>query len=149
MYRVLYVKSGSDHIHLAPSAFRKHGMELVTVDKLADAWLFLESQSPDLVLTDLTLPNGQGVELLSQPVPVVIITSRGNECIAAEAIKVGAVDYIVQDALNGIQQLPVAVASIIQRQRDIDPVTAERIPALFTQLRAALVPVVMATMDMQ
>ncbi len=56
---------------------------------------------PDILITDLVLPDGRGVELLPSTVearsfPVVVMTSYGNEQIAVEALKAGALDYIVK-----------------------------------------------------
>ncbi len=56
---------------------------------------------PDIALLDLNLPDGRAVEVLTSPpeagpFPVLIMTSYGNEQIAVEAMKAGALDYIVK-----------------------------------------------------
>ncbi len=56
---------------------------------------------PDLVLMDMHLPDGNALEELIYPpsdglFPIVLMTSHGNEEIAAQAIKAGAMDYIVK-----------------------------------------------------
>jgi DNA-binding NtrC family response regulator len=60
-------------------------------------------QPPDLALLDLNLPDGRAVEVLSRPpeagpFPVMVMTSYGNEQVAVEAIKAGALDYVVKSA---------------------------------------------------
>jgi signal transduction histidine kinase len=58
---------------------------------------------PDLAIMDLNLPDGRAVEALTSPpqdapFPVLIMTSYGNEQVAVEAMKAGALDYIVKSA---------------------------------------------------
>jgi len=58
---------------------------------------------PDVALVDLNLPDGRSVEILTSPpeagpFPVLIMTSYGNERVAVEALKSGALDYIVKSA---------------------------------------------------
>jgi signal transduction histidine kinase len=56
---------------------------------------------PQIALVDLNLPDGRAVELLSTPLqeapfPILIMTSHGNEQTAVEALKAGALDYLVK-----------------------------------------------------
>lgn len=53
----------------------------------------------DVVVSDLRLPDGSGTALLSDPgptFPLVIMTSQGDERAAVDAIKAGALDYVVK-----------------------------------------------------
>ena len=58
--------------------------------------------APDIALMDLNLPDGRAVDVLDRPpvedgpFPVLIMTSYGNEKTAVEAMKSGALDYIVK-----------------------------------------------------
>jgi PAS domain S-box-containing protein len=57
--------------------------------------------NPDLVFTDINLPDGKAFEILEsdfekQKFPIVVMTSYGDEVIAVQAIKSGALDYIVK-----------------------------------------------------
>ncbi|MCK4353543.1 PAS domain S-box protein [candidate division WOR-3 bacterium] len=60
----------------------------------------------DIVIIDYKLPDENGLEVFRRikkigiDIPVVFIAASGNECIAAEAIKLGAQDYIVKDPLG-------------------------------------------------
>ncbi len=56
---------------------------------------------PDMVLIDMHLPDGRAVDVLTSPpengaFPIVVMTSQGNEQIAVEAMKAGAIDYLVK-----------------------------------------------------
>jgi len=67
-------------------------------------------ESPDLLIADFLLPDGRGLELLEgemekQDYPVIIMTSYGNENVAVEAIKNGALDYVVKSE-DALQDMP-------------------------------------------
>ena len=56
---------------------------------------------PDLAIMDLNLPDGRAVSVMTTPCenadfPILIMTSFGNESVAVQAIKSGAIDYIVK-----------------------------------------------------
>lgn len=58
--------------------------------------------TPDIVLADMYLPDGKGIELLSVQsecaFPLVILTGQGSEETAVEVIKAGALDYVVKSS---------------------------------------------------
>ena len=66
------------------------------------ASLDLLSQNPDLVILDLGLPDMQGLELLrmmrarNEAVPIVVLSSRGDEVGKVQALDLGADDYITK-----------------------------------------------------
>ena len=56
---------------------------------------------PDIAVMDLTLPDGRAIEALTSPAgagpfPIVVMTSFGDEHTAVEAMKAGALDYVVK-----------------------------------------------------
>ncbi|MGO8748655.1 MAG: response regulator [Thermoguttaceae bacterium] len=65
-----------------------------------DALEQMENHEFDLVLTDLVMPGMDGLDLVAAirgrhpHVPVILMTSRGNQTLALQALKQGAVDYI-------------------------------------------------------
>lgn len=109
IHNILVVEDEEAHVELIRRAFANHTdrFHLTVVGSLAQARANLTTLSnhhqPDLVITDLLLPDGQGVELLppveeSLAFPLVVMTSHGNEQVAVEAMKAGALDYIVKSA---------------------------------------------------
>jgi PAS domain S-box-containing protein len=103
---ILLVEDEAAHANLVERAFeRRENREcLIVAASLEEARAHLSQEPlPDLVIADLLLPDGRGTELLPSegeeyPYPVVIMTSHGDEQMAVEAIKGGAVDYVVKSA---------------------------------------------------
>lgn len=100
--RILLVEDEASHAELIRRAFdRGDDVVLEVVPTLAQARQVLAGSSPDLVIADHLLPDGSGFELLASDgvepqFPVVIMTSHGDEQLAVEAMKAGAVDYVVK-----------------------------------------------------
>ncbi len=84
-------------------------------DSLANAQKCIEDLTPAMVLTQLTLSDGPTKELiaeLSSSFPLIVLVDPGKEREAADAIRVGALDYVLTtpDSLADIQH-------VIQRAR--------------------------------
>jgi DNA-binding response OmpR family regulator len=68
--------------------------------------LQLLAQNPDLVILDLGLPDIQGLELLrmirarNESVPIVVLSSRGDEAGKVEALDLGADDYVTNSSIR-------------------------------------------------
>lgn len=78
----------------------RYGYQVETSSDLPDFFRALDGQRPDLVLIDLVLPSGSGlaglerVKLLDPQLPVVVITGQPSFESAAQALRLGAYDYI-------------------------------------------------------
>ena len=100
---VLLVEDEQAHAELVHRAFEKHGntFNLSVVQSISEAISLIETTPVALILTDWRLPDGEGTGLINLQqgnscIPVVIMTSQGNECVAVDAIKAGALDYVVK-----------------------------------------------------
>ena len=77
------------------------GVELRVTGTLQDYRQAVADRAPDLALVDVKLPDGRAMDLLTMPpeagaFPVVVMTSFGNEQMAVEALKAGAIDYLAK-----------------------------------------------------
>jgi len=107
MINVLIIEDDEAHAELIERAFEGHRVDFNLISKrnLADALDAIKTNPPDIVVSDWLLPDGRGIDVIQKykermPFPVLMITSHGNEGMAVEAMKAGALDYIVksQDA---------------------------------------------------
>ncbi len=98
---------------------------------LAQARAMLERQDFGLVLLDVGLPDGSGISLvpwIRQHVPqvdVVIVSSLGDDAIVLQAIRAGAVGYLLKNGED--MELELSLGSMQRGGAPIDPVIARRI----------------------
>jgi two-component system response regulator PilR (NtrC family) len=95
----------------------REGYQVSTAGTLEDARDSLARQAFDLVITDMRLPDGMGIELLqdirSRPLPerCIVITAYGSAENAVESLKAGAFDYLTKPV--DLKQFRRAVSSAI------------------------------------
>ncbi|MFC1492116.1 GAF domain-containing protein, partial [Nitrospinota bacterium] len=117
--RILLVEDEEAHAELVRRTFRPAAgqMSLTLARNLEEARARLAEALPDLVIADLRLPDGGGTELIpaddETSFPVVILTGRGDERAAADAIKLGAQDYVVK-SLAGFEELPRTIKRVLR-----------------------------------
>ncbi len=120
MSSILLVEDNDDHAILARTALSGSD-QMFEVDRATSAdecLAMLRKKSYDAIVLDYSLPRRSGLEILQElqeadyDVPVVMITSQGDEKIAVEAMKSGAYDYVskVDDYLA---KLPLALQKAI------------------------------------
>ncbi|HEY6928782.1 MAG TPA: sigma-54 dependent transcriptional regulator [Thermoanaerobaculia bacterium] len=82
--------------------FHKRGFEVLTASSFTEGIAAAGRLTPDIVLSDIKMPDGNGLDLLrkiktdSPKVPVIMITAHTSTQDAIEAMKAGAVDYIAK-----------------------------------------------------
>ena len=85
--------------------------------------LELLAQNPDLVILDLGLPDMQGLELLrmmrarNEAVPIVVLSSRGDEVGKVQALDLGADDYITKPF--GMDELLARMRAALRHQLQV------------------------------
>ena len=82
-------------------ALSREGFEPVIAGTAAEALELAASRSPDLVLLDLGLPDGSGLDVCRElrsrsTVPIIMVTARGEETDRIVGLEVGADDYVVK-----------------------------------------------------
>lgn len=117
---ILVVEDNSSHAMLLHRAFKRsiRPCRLVDARTLREARECLNSMPIDLIVADFVLPDGKGTELLenssmAQIYPVVILTAFGDERLAAEVIKRGAMDYMVKTP-EAMVSLPQTVERVMR-----------------------------------
>lgn len=98
---VLLVEEQEAHADHIRRAFKRHenGFGVVVAGSVGQAQKYLKESTPDLVITEMCLPDGKWTDLMKgeqERFPVVVMTSDGDENGPAEAMKAGALDSIVK-----------------------------------------------------
>jgi two-component system KDP operon response regulator KdpE len=95
------------------AALTARGFRLVEAETVAAAQIAATSQSPDLILLDLGLPDGDGIDLTRSlrewtEVPILVISARGRDADKVLALDAGADDYVTK---------PFGVEELLARMR--------------------------------
>lgn len=110
---VLVVDNETDILDLMEMTLMKMGLRVHTASGVAEAKNKLDSQRYSLVLTDMRMPDGSGLEVVQHinsrllDTPVAVITAFGNADQAQEALRCGAFDpdtMQIQDYLDQIER---------------------------------------------
>jgi len=121
---ILLVEDNPKDVALTKAILAKKGdqFELTIAVSGEQALEMLKSSLPDIVLLDYNLPGMNGLAVLEEvrrnkwQVAVVMLTGRGDELVAVEAIKQGADDYLVKD-----DKLLVTLIPLIQELQSKEP----------------------------
>ena len=98
--KALIVDDEPDIRELLEITLGRMGINCESAATLSESYELLKSDSFDLCLTDMRLPDGNGIELVSYiqqhhpELPVAMITAHGNMESAIEALKAGAFDFV-------------------------------------------------------
>jgi len=128
--RVLYVEDNAQDAALTARWLQLTAphVTLVTVHTLAAARARLglalpdAADPPDLLLVDVRLPDGNGLELLAEvrarawPLGVLMLTGSGDESLAVSALRSGADDYVVK-AGRYLERLGASLDAVRERRR--------------------------------
>ena len=122
MRRVLVVDDEPDMVENCARILKRAGHQCLTATDPQRALALVDSERPDLLLTDLKMPGMDGMEVLRRAhevdpaLPVILITAFASIESAVAAIKQGAFDYLPKNF--SVDQLRVAVERGL-RQREL------------------------------
>lgn len=96
---IRYLQSDTDYTY-----------EVIEAETLEDGLELWRSQTPEMVLLDLKLPDGDGLDFLEtltagltdQRLPVIVLTGQGDEQTAVRAMKLGAADYLEKKDITAV-----------------------------------------------
>jgi two-component system response regulator PilR (NtrC family) len=122
--RILIVDDEADLRELVEITLVKMGLDVDSADCLAAARARLTQNEYALILTDMRLPDGLGIELVREVAadykntPIAVITAFGSADNAVVALKAGAFDYLTKPV--GLDQLRVMVQSALRTNHVAD-----------------------------
>lgn len=110
---VLVVEDEPQMRRFIRASLTSHGYRLVEAGGAAEATALATSHNPELILLDLGLPDGDGLELTRvvrgwSRVPIIVISARGREEDKVAALDAGADDYLTK---------PFGVNELLARMR--------------------------------
>jgi len=122
MLKILHLEDMAEDAAMVVRELKKGKIkcEIIVVDNRADFKTALKNFSPDVILSDHTLPSFNSVDALeivqkSYPqIPFILVTATVSEDFAINSIRAGAYDYILKDR---IQRLPQSVLQAIKKRR--------------------------------
>src|ERR1700720_707525 len=119
---VLIVDDEPDLCELLSITLQRMDLSARTANDVAQAQHMLKTEQFDLCLTDMQLPDGDGLDLVkwmqqyTPSVPVAVITAHGNMETAVRALKLGAYDFVSKPL--DIAELRKLVATAIKMSDD-------------------------------
>lgn len=117
--KVFFLEDNPDDVDIELYELKRAGFE-VEYDVARNKKEFLEKLpvlNADIMLADYSLPDITGIEAIGifrkmdVDVPVILITGEGNELIAVDSLRLGAIDYIIKRNISG---LPARVSRALE-----------------------------------
>lgn len=121
MARILVVDDEAAHRDSLRRIFERAGHEVALAKDGAEAQAFLQTHAVDVVLTDLVMPNADGLSVLEavkergNSADVVLMTAYGNVENAVQAMRLGAADFLTKPTRRG--ELLACLDRVLERRR--------------------------------
>ena len=129
-HRLLVVDDEPDLLTLYELTLLREGHDVECAGSVQEAMQALQRQTFHLVITDMRLPDGQGIELLrhlettARSEKVIVITAYGSAETAVAALKAGAFDYLTKPV--DLRQFRSVVAAALGQSPPPSPPQAQR-----------------------
>ena len=121
---VLVVDDEPDIRELLEITLIRMGLDVICAEDYTSATRLLQTESFDFCLTDMKLPDGDGISLVEYiqhnkaDLPVAVITAHGNMELAIKAMKAGAYDFVSKpvslDKLRNLIESGIQTAGTVQ-----------------------------------
>lgn len=128
--KILIVEDEPAQLALTKKALESHGtFQLNSASSVQEAFSRLNQEVPDLILMDLGLPDGDGLDVTRRLrederfrwIPVIILTGRSTVVDKITGLEVGADDYLTKPFDAG--ELVARVRAVLRRKQFLGPVT--------------------------
>ena len=129
--KVLVVDDEPDLLELLELTLSRMGLDAVRADSVATAIRLLDHEPFDLCLTDMRLPDGEGLRVIEHingkglDIPVAVITAYGSAANAVAALKAGAFDYLSKPV--ALEQLRALVKQALKVPEMPQPASGYRL----------------------
>jgi two-component system, OmpR family, response regulator RegX3 len=125
--RILFVEDEATISDPFSDALAREGFEAVVARTATEALALADSIEPDLVLLDLTLPDGDGRDVCRElrrrsDVPILMLTARGTELDRIVGLELGADDYVVKP-FSG-REVISRIRAVLRRSRRAEDTAA-------------------------
>jgi two-component system KDP operon response regulator KdpE len=126
---ILVVDDESQITRVLRTSLSSHGYDIRVANDGETALEIMKDWSPDLVITDLAMPNMDGLELCRRlraksQIPIIVLSVRGEERMKVQALDAGADDYITKPF--GMEELLARLRANFRRVRtaesELDPI---------------------------
>ncbi len=124
--QVLVVDDEAAILRFLKPALEANGYEMATAGSVAEATKRIAAESPDIVLLDLGLPDGDGKDVIRRArewsdVPIIVLSARERETEKIEALDLGADDYVNKPFNVGelLARMRTALRHRLQRKAEI------------------------------
>jgi CheY-like chemotaxis protein/anti-sigma regulatory factor (Ser/Thr protein kinase) len=155
---ILIVDDSPTQLRQMQMVLEKDGFSVQTAVDGKDAFAAIQADPPRMVVTDLQMPEMNGLELVaaiteSMPsIPVILTTSEGSEDIAARALRAGASSYVpkrdlVTSLIPVVRQV-LAVNQAAQSIREVRQFAVESSITLLLENNESLIPNVIARLEL-
>ena len=120
-YKVLIVEDEGNIRHFVKTILATNGYQVIEAKTAAEGKMSFMSHSPDVVILDLGLPDGDGMSLLKLvrkefSTPVIVLSARTDEKDKVAALDAGANDYITKPFGTAELQARIRAALRIHQQ---------------------------------
>lgn len=117
---ILVVDDESQITRVLRTSLSAHGYDIRVANDGETALEIMKDWSADLVITDLAMPNMDGLELCRRlrakiQIPIIVLSVRGEERTKVQALDAGADDYVTKPF--GIEELLARVRANLRRTR--------------------------------
>lgn len=118
---VLVVDDAPDNLEMVCSFLEQSGFTAIPAQSAAEMKLKLQAKQPDIVLLDVNLPDGDGIELaaqmrLGERFGLIFVTGRDSDDDVLAGLEAGGDDYVTKPV--NLRMLLARIKSVLRRSRE-------------------------------
>ncbi|MCL2339652.1 MAG: response regulator transcription factor [Actinomycetia bacterium] len=117
---ILMVEDDKELLNANKLLLENEGYSVITAERLSAAWEQLAAHKPDVILLDIMLPDGSGLNFLvelrkTSMIPVLMLTALDSDADVVQGLEVGGDDYLVKPFARSV--LLARVGALMRRAR--------------------------------